>query len=159
MLTLIIGAAILFFMQVNFSSCAKETVTKTVTDTLTINDTVTVNKTDTLTSPRVYPVEGLWAGTSTDNSSSATFPFDISFYADGTVLCKAYAVGGPYYSDGTWALAGSTITCYITTVNSGTVNQTLIFTYSDTGTLTSGTWEDTYGASNTGVFSTFTPAN
>ncbi len=152
-LTLIICTGILFCMQVNFSSCAKETVTKTVTDT------VTVNNTDTVTSPRVYPVEGLWTGTSTDNGSSTTFPFNISFYADGTVLCKASAAGGPYYSDGTWALAGNTITCYITTVNSATVEQTLTFTYSSAGTLTSGTWEDTYGASNTGVFSTFTPAN
>jgi hypothetical protein len=134
-------------IAISSSSCKKETVTKTVV----VNDTVAV----------VYPVEGLWIGTSTDKNGVSS-SYSSSFYADGTVLDKAIAtVGGAvYYSGGTWTLSGNTITCTITAISpASAITQTQTFIYSNTGQLTSGTWTDISGASDSGTFTTMTPAS
>jgi hypothetical protein len=120
--------------------------------------------------PPTYPATGLWIGTYTVNAipsqGSLFYSFDV--YPDGTILTKGLAGDGKtYYASGTWQLSAANIFTAtiksITAPNNGqAVTQSITTTFSNTGTMTNGTWIDSNnpnGAPNSGKFSTMQRVN
>lgn len=104
-----------------------------------------------------YPVTGLWTGTySVDNNSTPARFYSFSIYPDGTVLTKGLLADSEFsYSSGTWTLNGNAFSATITNFLSPSITQKVTATFSNTGTLTNATWQDTvnpYGLL-TGTFS------
>jgi len=114
-----------------------------------------------------YPIGGLWIGTYTVDQlpSQPAYHASLAIYPDGTVVAKGQGATGAYgYAAGTWTLSTSNIlTTTVTTIGTGGQPITSVgtFTYSNTGTLTNGTWRETinpYGPL-TGKYSTFQRIN
>jgi hypothetical protein len=125
----ILLVTILFFAEVNVSSCTKETVT-------TIHDTTLITS---------YPINGLWVGTATTTPVAINTPyyFSLSIYPDGTLSYKSVSAASTFFANGTWSLVGTTFSFSVITVNvpgGPQLTQTGTATYNSTnGTLTNGT--------------------
>jgi len=144
-----------FFLS-SQTSCKKDTITNTVT------------KTDTIFKC-VYNVQGLWAGT----YSVSTIPLQgqlfaaFTIYPDGTLMYKSKGGDGNfYYSKGTWVLSPSNILSgtMITFPNASflPVTQSFTMTFSNTGTLTNASWNDTInpnGPALSGAFQSLAKIN
>ena len=118
---------------------------------------------------KTYPIEGLWIGT----YSVGTIPeqgnlfYSFIIYPGGVLLTKGKGGDGrDYYSTGTWTLTNSnTFLGTISTFYPNTgqpVIQSITATYSNTGKLTNGIWNDTdnpYGSPLAGKFSTMQRVN
>jgi len=126
------------------------------------------DSTNTTPAP-IYPIQGLWIGTyQTDQVTHQPLFYSLINYPDGTVLTRSKGGDGKYYySTGTWALSSNnifsaTITTFVTPNAGQPTTQSITATYSNTGTLTSGTWNDTInpnGAALSGKFSTMQRVN
>ena len=98
---------------------------------------------------------GLWTGTFTV-SDGTTGVFYFSVKADGKILIENIYKGAQRLANGTWNLNGSSFTCNVTYIygkpeNIGTItNHTATFT--ESGTLTSGVWTNTFPNNETGTF-------
>lgn len=104
-----------------------------------------------------YGIQGLWIGTIAD-AVSGPQPYSMAIKPDGTVTFEGVARGQEHLGYGTWTLNGTTFICDVTTVyglsfNIGT-RQTFTATFdSTTGSLSAGTWKNTFPANNSGTFS------
>ena len=116
----------------------------------------------------VYPIAGVYTGTYTVNDLPAqpALAYNLSIFPDGTITTKGMGGDGNYgYTTGTWTLTGNTqFTANITTLGGSgqPVKQSITATFSNTGTLTNGTWVDTnnpYHAPYSGKFSTMQRVN
>jgi hypothetical protein len=99
-----------------------------------------------------------WTGTYlTDQVSHQPTFFSFVVYPDGSLLIKSKGVPPAHditYAQGSWVLTGNTFTYTDTTVNySITLIQSGKLTFSNSGTMTGGTWKD---ISDGGVFYTRT---
>ncbi len=106
-----------------------------------------------------YPVAGLWTGTYlTDQVSHQQLFTSFAFYPDGTLILKSKSASQDQdyiYETGTWTLTGNTLTFTATTLAySSVVNQKGQFTFSNTGVMTGGTWQDV--TSDNGLYYTGT---
>jgi hypothetical protein len=106
-----------------------------------------------------YPVTGLWEGTyQTDQVSHAPTYASLVIYPDGTIIKRNKVVGAANdyaLTRGIWKLTGTVFEYRDTTlIYSGGVSviEKGTLTFSNTGTLTSGTWQDISGQSYTGTF-------
>jgi hypothetical protein len=116
-----------------------------------------------------YPIEGLWIGSYTVDGLplQGEHFYSLAVYPDGKVVTKSKAADGKdHFSSGTWAMSSNNIfSATITTVspNSGStaITQEITATYSKSGILTNGTWNDTVSpyTKNKGKFSTFQRVN
>jgi hypothetical protein len=110
----------------------------------------------------IYPIEGLWIGTYASPAvpSQGSLFYSFVIYPDGTLLTKGKGGDGKYYySSGTWTLSSNnifsgTIVSFVTP-GPHPVTQCITATYSNTGTLTNGTWKDTNNPNGTGLSGTF----
>jgi len=129
--------ALTIFVLSSQTSCKKETITNTVTDTV-YQCTTTIN--------------GLWVGTYSVTSLPAQGQlfYSLIVYPDGSLLYKAKGGDGNfYYAKGTWTLSGNTFAGTVVSFNTPAVTQTVTATYSATaGTLTNGTWADVANSGN-----------
>lgn len=91
-------------------------------------------------------------------------PYSITISQDGTLLTKGYGGDGIIYSStGNWIFSGNdiftgTIISIFPDKTAVGISQQITFTYSDTGILTEGIWDDTnnpYCSPLSGKFSTF----
>jgi hypothetical protein len=105
-----------------------------------------------------YVLPGLWTGTYTTNGSAQPpLYYSTSFFPNGeAVIENILSTGDTSYLKGNWTLAGSTVTCQISTINpSGLpLSQSITGTFSNTGTLTNMTWLDItnpFGANENGI--------
>jgi len=119
-------------------------------------------------SPSTYPIEGLWTGTYSVNTMplQGSLTYTIAVKPGGEILTEGKGGDGKsHYASGTWALSGNNFTATIITFpfsNIIPVTQSITATYSNTGTLTDGTWTDTNnpnGAGLSGKFSTLQRIN
>ncbi len=116
--------------------------------------------------PQTYPIQGLWTGTYTVDNLPAQGSLFYSFiiYPDGTLLSRSKGGDGNYYyTTGTWNLVGNaftgTITAFFSPGSNATITQSVAATYSNSGTLTNGTWMLTSGGTQSGKFSTLLRVN
>lgn len=124
-------------------------------------------KKDCDTPTPTYPIEGLWIGTYTvDNlPSQGSLYYSFIIKPNGEVLTEGKGGDGvTYYAAGTWELTDNTFTATYTSINFKglPVQQSATATFSNTGTLTNGTWEDINnpnGPALSGKFSTFNRVN
>ncbi|MES2108069.1 MAG: hypothetical protein V4577_04950 [Bacteroidota bacterium] len=101
-------------------------------------------------------IQGVWVGTA--SNAAETIPYFLTLKADGTCSFEGITAGsvenfgtGTYSVSGT-AFTGSLNTLYGVSTNIG-VKQSIKGTFdSKAGTLTSLTWEDTFGATDNGTF-------
>jgi len=116
----------------------------------------------------VYPVAGVYTGTYTVNDVPAqgALAYGFSIFPDGTITTKGMGGDGNYaYAAGTWTLTGTTqFTANITSIGGSgqPIKQSITASFSNTGTLTNGTWVDTnnpYHALYSGKFSTMQRVN
>ena len=124
------------------SSCVKEVIKETVRDTTIVRDTIV--------RPAVYPIEGLWIGTySVDGLNQGDLFYSMIIYPGGKIVTRSRSSdGNDYYSSGTWTLANNkdfsaTIVTFSPISGTAAVTQYITATYSNTGVLTNGTWQDT----------------
>ena len=160
--------AIVFFFQVNLSSCTKNSVqikTDTVNTIQIKIDTVNVIIKDTLTNLiKDTSILGTWVGTySVDQFPSYTPAYScLILLPNDSLIQKNISIGtGPgsgiaYYNRGTWTLNGNTLNCSITTLNFPVnVTETMNYTFNaGARTLTNGIWTDLSGQADSGTFST-----
>ena len=114
-----------------------------------------------------YPAAGVYNGTHlTDQISHAPAKYELVLNNDGTLLIKVQGVPPAQtiiYGKGSWILSGNMVSYTDTTINySSTLIQKGKFTFSDTGVLTNGTWQDVSadgGVYYTGTFSSFQRIN
>jgi len=105
-----------------------------------------------------YTVPGLWTGTYTVDQLPAQSPlfYAFAFKSNNTLITESKGSNGvSYYSQGTWVLSGTDITCNYSSINFPTsVTQSAKLTFNSTSdTLSSGTWKDGSGGSGyTGKF-------
>ena len=106
-----------------------------------------------------YPVTGLWEGTyQTDQVSHAPTYISFSIYPDGTFMRRSKVVGttSDYaLTRGSWKLTNAAFEYRDTSLiySSGvTVIEKGTLTFSNTGTLTNGTWQDISGQPYTGTY-------
>lgn len=97
-----------------------------------------------------YQIAGLWIGTyQTDQFAHEPTYFSLIINPDRTLIVKAKGVPPAQdvvYSTGTWTLTGNIFEFTDTTYNySSKVIQAGKLTYSNTGTLTGGTWKNLSG--------------
>jgi hypothetical protein len=104
---------------------------------------VACKKETVVTPDPTYPVTGLWIGTYTGNGITTPRFYSLTVFPDGTILTKGDISTGYAYAKGTWTLSGNTFTASITTFTTPSVVQTITGTFSNTGTLTNATWNDT----------------
>jgi len=109
--------------------------------------------------PNLYPIVGLWIGTSQIDGQPSLKPAFYSFdlRKDSSILVQGQSGidGITYYASGKWSLSGTTFSANVTILNLGSagVVQTIAATYDSTaGSLKSGTWQNNSGAV-TGTFS------
>lgn len=105
----------------------------------------------------VYPVEGLWVGTYTLDQEPTQPALFYSFvvYPGGDLMVAGKGADGvTYYSKGNWTLSGAIFNYTLQTFPPHNIQQEGNLTYSNNGTMTSGTWEDTFNAFglNSGTF-------
>jgi hypothetical protein len=156
--------AVLFFAQLNMSSCTKETVKEvikidTVKQTVTIRDTTVIKDTSIL---------GIYVGTYSVDQFPAYTPANTSLVVlpNDSLIQKSFSIGtGPgtgiaYYNRGTWILKGDSLICSMTTLNFPVfLTQTQTFIYNKAqNILTSGKWTDLSGQNYTGTYSTLVKA-
>jgi len=106
-----------------------------------------------------YPITGLWEGTyQTDQVTHAPTYISMAVYPDGTIVRRAKIVGtaNDYaFTRGSWKLTGTNFEYKDTTLiysSGATVIEKGTLTFSNTGTLTNGTWQDLSGQSYTGTY-------
>ena len=121
--------------------------------------------------PKTYPIEGLWIGTYSADQIEYQGQGDLFYsfiiYPNGILLTKGKGGDGKdHYSTGTWTLTSSNIfSGTISTFFPGSglpIIQSITATYSNSGTLTNGIWNDTvnpYGSPLSGKFSTMQRVN
>jgi hypothetical protein len=155
-------AAFLITMQINMSSCTKETIKEVIkmdTVTVTVRDTTIIKDTSIL---------GIYVGTYTVDQYPSYTPAQTSLVIlpNDSLIQKSLAIGtGPgsgiaYYNRGTWSLVGSTLTCSMTSLTFPVfITQTQTFTYNkELNTLSSGRWADLSGQNFSGTYSTLVKA-
>lgn len=104
--------------------------------------------------PKINTVPGIWIGTYTVDQvpEQPALYFSFHFKPDNTLLTEGKGGNGAtYYSQGTWALNGTDLTCTYSSINfpNVTVTQSSKFTFNPASdTLSSGTWKDLTGGSN-----------
>lgn len=114
-----------------------------------------------------YPIAGLWIGTyKTDQVAHDPLYFSFVINPDGTLIVKSK--GAPpaqptIYGTGTWTLTGNVFSFAFSTINySSVVSQKGTLTFSNTGVLSGGTWQNTSsdnGAFYTGTYPTMVRVN
>lgn len=96
----------------------------------------------------VYPVEGMWVGTYKvdQNSAQPALPYILFVKPGGKLLTESMGGNGVlHYSSGSWTLNGAQFTFNIQTFPaSGNIEQSGTLVFSNTGVMSSGTWNDTY---------------
>ena len=113
-------------------------------------------KKDTTPAPGPKSIEGLWIGTIANATSGPQF-YSLSIKPDGKLTFDGMGGNQQHLGIGTWTLTGTTFTASVTTVyglssNIG-VKQTLTAVFnSSTGTLSSGTWQNTSTVTDSGTF-------
>lgn len=116
----------------------------------------------------VFPVAGVYTGSYTVNDlpGQGALPYNFSILLDGSITTKGMGGYGSYaYAIGTWVLTGNTqFTANITSIGGSgqPIKQSITASFSNTGTLTNGTWVDTnnpYHAPYSGKFSTMQRVN
>jgi hypothetical protein len=103
-----------------------------------------------------YNLQGLWVG-SIKSATTIDQPYSLSIKSDGTLLFHGIANNVHHFGTGTWVLAGSTLTCNVTTTcgvsfNVGVQQRLTAEFNSTTGVLSSGTWTNTNASANSGTF-------
>jgi hypothetical protein len=108
--------------------------------------------------PAVYPITGLWEGTyQTDQVNHTPTYCAFIIYPDGTFMKRAQVVSSTEYelTRGTWKLNGNLFEYQDTSMlpySGGSIINKAKLTFSNTGTLTDGTWQDLSGQTYTGTF-------
>ncbi|MDN3657160.1 hypothetical protein QWZ08_16040 [Ferruginibacter paludis] len=108
--------------------------------------------------PAAYPVTGLWEGTyQTDQVNHIATYCSFTIYPDGTFMKRAQVISSTEYelTRGTWKLNGTLFEYQDTSIlpySGGSIINKAKLTFSDTGTLTDGTWQDLSGQTYTGTF-------
>jgi hypothetical protein len=103
-------------------------------------------------------VPGLWIGTYTVDQlpSQAPLYYSFIFKPDSKLLTESKGGDGvTYYTQGTWVLNGSDITCTYTSINfpNANITQSAKLTFAPANdSLSAGTWKDLSGGTNTGKF-------
>jgi len=144
---------VVFLFVITFSSCKKDIVTKTVTDTITNTDTVKIIQKDTVAA--APSVIGFWAGGSAQASPPIEYPnqeFSFLFRNDNTV--RVYIAGtnvtdtssaSSNTAEGTYSISGQTITISFTYFGSyigvAVLNNSLTFMQGTVGIAPSTTGE------------------
>lgn len=106
----------------------------------------------------IYPITGLWEGTYQTNQVNHVPTYcSFTIYPDGTFMKRAQVVSSTEYelTKGTWALTGNVFVYKDTSLlpySGGSIINTATLTFSNTGTLSNGTWQDLSGQSYTGTF-------
>ncbi len=117
-----------------------------------------------------YQVAGLWTGTYSVTSlpSQGQLFYSFVIYKDNTLLTTSKGSDGKfYYSTGTWTLSNTnvfsgTIVSYMSSYSGLPVTQNITGTYSDAGTISNASWNDTKnpnGGPLAGQFSTMQRIN
>jgi hypothetical protein len=105
-----------------------------------------------------YPIQGLWTGTYTVDGSPSLGSQYFSFIIkpDGTMINDTKYLGVQNLAPGTWTLSGHTLSCTYTNVYGQSahigVTETSTATWDETGTLTTGIWQNTSPLSGSGTF-------
>ena len=104
-------------------------------------------------------VPGLWIGTYTVDQvpGQGALYYSFIFKPDSKVLTESKGGDGvTYYTQGTWSLNGSDLTCTYTSINfpSANITQSAKFTFTaSSDSLSAGTWKDVSGGGTyTGKF-------
>lgn len=116
----------------------------------TKNETTTVNP----TTP-VYTITGLWTGIIANANSSQAY--SLSIKSDGKLTLHGFDGSVEQFGTGTWTLNGTTFTANVVTLygypsNAGVRQQITATFNSATGVLSSGKYQNTSGASDSGTF-------
>jgi len=104
-------------------------------------------------------VPGLWIGTYTVDQVPAqgALYYSFIFKPDNKLLTESVGGNGvTYYTQGSWTLSGSDLTCTYSSINfpGTTITQSAKFTYTaSSDSLSAGTWKDVAGGGTyTGKF-------
>ena len=107
--------------------------------------------------PATYSIEGLWIGTYTVDGQPGLGQQYYSFIIkpDGTIIADGKATNQQNLAIGTWSLSGNNFSCSFTCVygvpNVG-VGESATASWSNTGELTSGIWNNIAPATGSGTF-------
>lgn len=114
--------------------------------------------------PPIYPATGLWEGTyQTDQVNHDPKYESFAIYPDGTFLRRSKVVSSTEYAyfKGTWKLTANTFEFRDTTLSysAGLIIDTGTLTFSNDGTMSSGTWQEVTDPHNSGTFQNITRIN